>query len=423
MLKAYLTFLNAFFMFILMTKELLPEISIGLIGHVDHGKTTLVKALTGKWTMIHSEEVKRGITIKLGYASASIYKCTKCGKYSNKSRCKCKEEAKLLRQISFVDAPGHETLMAVMLSGTAIMDGAILIIAANEVCPQPQTAEHLMALKILGIKNILVVQNKVDLISKENALKNYKQIKEFVSETLGFEVPVIPVSAQRNVNVNLLVEAIQEYFPTPRRDETKDPLLLVARSFDINKPGTKIEKLLGGVLGGTIIQGKFKKSDEIELRPGLKREKKRGQVEWKPIITKVNSIACGKSLVNEKGPGGSVAVSTTLDPALTKSDAFVGNMVGVPGKLPAILDKLNLKPHLFDYVIGTKEKLKLEGFKQYEPLMLSIGTATTLGIIQSFGKTLKLNLKRPVCARKGDKVAIARQVQNRWHLIGYGVIL
>ncbi len=406
-----------------MTRELLPEISIGLVGHVDHGKTTLVKALTGKWTMTHSEEIKRGITIKLGYADATVYWCARCGTYTNKSRCKCGEEAKLIRQVSFVDAPGHETLMAVMLSGAAMMDAAILIVAANEICPQPQTAEHLMALKVLGIKNILVVQNKVDLVPKEKALENYRQIKKFITDVLGFEVPIIPVSAQRNVNVDLLVEAIQEYFPTPKRDETREPLMLVARSFDINKPGAKIEKLLGGVLGGTITQGKFKKFDDVELRPGLKAEKKSGQVEWKPIVTKINSIACGKSLVDEKGPGGSIAMSTTLDPALTKSDALVGNVVGVPGKLPPILDRLDLKVHLFDYVIGTKENLKLEPFKQYEPLMLNVGTATTVGIVQSVGKTMKLALRRPVCANKGDKVAIGRQVQNRWHLIGYGIVL
>ena len=84
------------------------------------------------------------------------------------------KNTKPVRKVSFVDAPGHETLMATMLSGAAIMDGAILIIAANEKCPQPQTEEHLMALNIMGIKNIVIVQNKIDLVSEEQALKNLR---------------------------------------------------------------------------------------------------------------------------------------------------------------------------------------------------------------------------------------------------------
>jgi translation initiation factor 2 subunit 3 len=146
-------------------------------------------------------------------------------------------------------------------------------------------------------------------------------------------------------------------------------------------------------------------------------------VEWKPIITTIQEIFCAGKPVTEKGPGGTLAFSTKLDPAITKADAFVGNVLGLPGKLPPVVETLALEPHLFEYVIGTKEKIKLEPFRQYEPLMLSVGTATTIGIIQQAGKTLKFNLKRPVCARKGQKVAIGRQVQNRWHLIGYGVVL
>src|SRR3989344_6331575 len=424
-----------------MTETKLPEINIGIVGHVDHGKTTLTYGITGKWTMAHSEELKRGITIKLGYADADIQKCSKCGAYTFETQaeprfggaqpqqvlaretCKCGGKAELVRKISIVDAPGHETLMAVMLAGAAIIDGAILVGAANEPVPQPQTAEHLMALKVLGIKNIIVVQNKVDTVTKDAAKENYAQIKKFVKDTLGFEVPIIPISGQRGANMDLLAEALQEFIPTPKRSTSEEPRMLVARSFDINKPGAEIEKLVGGVLGGAILSGKFKVGDKIELKPGIRFEKKGGQVEWKTVSTTITGISAGNQLVKEKGPGGSVAISTTLDPATTKQDAFVGAVVGAAGKVPAAAEKLDLKISLFDYVIGTKEKLKIEAFKQYEPLMISIGTATTVGIIQSAGKSLKLSLKRPVVAQKGDKVAIARQVQSRWHLIGFGVVL
>ncbi|MCK5261591.1 MAG: GTP-binding protein, partial [Thermoplasmatales archaeon] len=148
-----------------------PEVNIGMIGHVDHGKTTLTQRLTGKWTDEHSEELKRGISIRLGYADAAFYKCPNCDEpqcYTTNKTCPhCNSPCELLRVVSFVDAPGHETLMATMLSGAAIMDGAVLVIAANEQCPQPQTREHLTALEIAGTKNIVIVQNKIDLVSEK----------------------------------------------------------------------------------------------------------------------------------------------------------------------------------------------------------------------------------------------------------------
>src|SRR3989338_7046178 len=219
-----------------------PELNIGLVGHVDHGKSTLVQALTGKWTSMHSEELKRGITIRLGYADASFYKCDK-DHYGTKETCEtCKGKCTFLRKISFVDAPGHETLMATMLSGAAIMDAALLLVAANEKCPQPQTKEHLMALNITGIKNIIIVQNKIDLVSKEDALKNYKEIMEFIKNTIAKDAKVIPISAQHGINIDVLIQAIEELFPPPKRDRKKEPRMFVARSFDTNRPGTPIEK-------------------------------------------------------------------------------------------------------------------------------------------------------------------------------------
>ena len=123
-----------------------------MVGHVDHGKTTLTQALSGTWTDTHSEERKRGISIKLGYADTAFYKTSEGIHYSEGKHPEGdKGEGELLRVASFVDAPGHETLMAVMISGASIMDGALLLVAATEKCPQPQTREHLAALEIAGI--------------------------------------------------------------------------------------------------------------------------------------------------------------------------------------------------------------------------------------------------------------------------------
>jgi len=205
-----------------------PDVNIGIVGHVDHGKTSLTSTLTGKWTDTHSEEMRRGITIRLGYAEATVFKCSKCKgseAYGTTQKCiKCFSSCKPVRTISFVDAPGHETLMATVLSGAALMDGALLMVSANEKCPQPQTSEHLKALDIVGIKNIVVVQNKIDLVTEEEALKNYEEIKKFIKGSIAENAPIIPISAQREINIDVLLEAMEEKIPTPKRDKTKPPI-------------------------------------------------------------------------------------------------------------------------------------------------------------------------------------------------------
>ncbi|MBW3002162.1 translation initiation factor IF-2 subunit gamma [Candidatus Woesearchaeota archaeon] len=400
-----------------------PEISIGLIGHVDHGKTTLVKALTNKWTDTHSEEIKRGITIRLGYADMSIYKCTKCPEpecYNVTSKCKkCGGEAELLRKASLVDAPGHESLMATMICGANIMDGAILLIGANEECPQPQTQEHLMALEIMHIDKVIVVQNKIDLVSEEQAEKNYKQIKEFLKNTKYKDAPIIPISALHSINIDLLLQEIQKRFPTPERDLDKDPIMFVARSFDINKPGSAPEKIKGGVLGGAIKQGKLENGDEIEILPGYSI----GDKKWKPLKSKIASLMAGGASLDSVHPGGSMAAMTELDPSIVKSDQLVGSVVGKPGKLPPVWYNLKLETHLLDRVVGAKDKLIVEPIKKGEFLMLNVNSAATVGIVNEIGKKrVECTLKRPICAENEAKVTISRRVGQRWRLIGYGII-
>ena len=403
-----------------------PEVNIGMIGHVDHGKTTLTQRLTGKWTDEHSEELKRGISIKLGYADAAFFKCTKCNDpkcYCAKSKCpSCGSDTELLRVVSFVDAPGHETLMAIMLSGAAIMDGAVLVIAANEVCPQPQTREHLTALDIASIKNIVIVQNKIDLVSEKNAVKNYEQILKFVKGTCAEGSPIIPVSAHHDVNIDVLIKAMEEHIPTPKRDVDKPPLMYIARSFDINKPGVRPDKLKGGVIGGSLIQGVLKKGDKIEIAPGRRIETE-GRSSLDRITTDIDSLFTGGKSVTEASPGGLIAIGTYLDPARTKSDSFAGRVVGKPENLSDVLDSFDLTIHLLKRVVGTIEEKNVEPIKTNEPLMLTIGTATTVGIVSSAYKDkVSVNLKLPVCANEGQRIAISRRIDARWHLIGYGEI-
>ncbi|MBL7100603.1 MAG: translation initiation factor IF-2 subunit gamma [Nanoarchaeota archaeon] len=402
-----------------------PEVSIGLVGHVDHGKTTLTQCLSGRWTDKHSEEIKRGITIRLGYADAVFYKCPKCKPdcYVTSATCpNCKSKCKPLRKVSFVDAPGHETLMATMISGAAIMDGALLLVAANEPCPQPQTKEHLMALNIIGVKNIVIVQNKIDLVSEEEALKNYEQIKKFVKGTIAENAPIIPVSAQHDINISTVIEAIEEVIKIPKRVLNKTPLMFAARSFDVNKPGTKIENLIGGVLGGALKQGVFKIGDEIEIKPGLKKEKE-GKVVYQPITSKVVGLKTGGESVDQITPGGSVGMLTLLDPSIVKADSLAGNVVGLPGKLPKVWYEFDLEPHLLERVVGINDDLLVEAVKEREFLMLNANSSATIGVVDKISKNLfHVMLRIPVCCDNDDRITISRKLGDRWRLIGWGQI-
>ncbi|PSP57472.1 translation initiation factor IF-2 subunit gamma [Halobacteriales archaeon QS_1_67_19] len=401
-----------------------PEVNIGLVGHVDHGKTTLVQALSGEWTDQHSEEMKRGISIRLGYADATFRQCPDLDepeRYTVEETCPNGSESEPLRTVSFVDAPGHETLMATMLSGAAIMDGAVLVVSASEPVPQAQTEEHLMALDIIGIDNIVIAQNKIDLVDREQAEDNYRQIQEFVEGTVAEDAPVVPISAQQEVNIDLLIQAIEEEIPTPERDPDADPRMHVARSFDINRPGTTWDGLMGGVLGGSLVEGELTESETVELRPGREVEKG-GQTRWEPIETDVRSLQAGAETVDEVTPGGLLGVGTGLDPSLTKGDALAGQVAGTPGTLPPTWRQFTMEVDLLERLVGLDDE-DIDEISTGEPLMLTIGTATTVGSVTSAREgECEVTLKRPVCAPEGSKIAINRRIGARWRLIGVGTL-
>ncbi len=403
-----------------------PEMNIGTAGHVDHGKTTLVQALTGVWTAKHSEELKRGMTIKLGYAEGEIWYCEGAeppeAYQPFPENCPEGTVPKLLRKVSYVDAPGHEILMATMLSGAALMDGALLVIAANERCPQPQTREHFVALDIVGVHDLVVVQNKVDVVTPERARESYREIKEFLKGSFAENAPIIPVSALHRVNIDALLMAMEYFLPTPKRDPSKPPLMFIARSFDVNKPGTPVEELRGGVVGGALMQGVLRVGDEIEIAPGIRVEE-RGRVRYEPVVTEVVSLRFGELEVEEARPGGLVAVGTKLDPAITKADNLVGNVVGKPGQVPPVMNTLKIEYKMLERVVGTKELVKVPPMRQREIVMLTVGTAVTLGIITRLTRDeMEVALRRPVVAWDGARVAISRQVMGRWRLVGWGIV-
>ena len=402
-----------------------PEVNIGMVGHVDHGKTTLTQALSGTWTDTHSEERKRGISIKLGYADTAFYRTKKGDSYAMGKRPDGKDDdaKELLRAVSFVDAPGHETLMAVMISGSSIMDGALLLVAANEQCPQPQTREHLMALEIAGIENIVVVQNKIDLVSRERAIESHGEIKNFLKGTIAENAPIIPVSAHHDVNLDILIDAIEDTIPTPDLREKEDGLMYVARSFDINRPGTRPSKLKGGIIGGSVVSGNFSEGDAIVIAPGRKITEG-NKSHWEPIETKISSVQAGGLDLESVHAGGLCGIATPLDPCHTKSDNLSGQVMAKIGELPPVWETLDVTLNLLKQMVsGESDGENVRPLQPGEMLMLNSATATSVGVVSAVkGKDATLNLRLPICALAGSRITLSRRVGSRWRLIGHGII-
>ncbi|KAI5151082.1 translation initiation factor 2 subunit 3 [Enteropsectra breve] len=396
-------------------------INIGTIGHVAHGKTTIVRCISGTSTIKYKAELERNITINLGYANAKIYECDcpRPQKYgiSEKKCASCSVQPRLIRHVSFVDCPGHDVLMATMLSGTAIMDAAILLIAANEPCPQPQTTEHVFALEIMDLKNIVIIQNKIDTVKKEQALEQYDQIKDFL-KTSNVDGPIVPASGQFNVNIDAILDFIVNSIPVPERDLEAKPKMVIIRSFDINKPGTKVEDLNGGVIGGSLVAGVLRVGDEIEVKPGIVR-KENGKFICQPFVTTITSLKAEKCALDEVVPGGLIGVGTEMDPSYCKSNWLVGMVMGLKGSLPPIYYRITVEFTLFEKTVAQSK----EDLKENENLLLNVGSRT-VGCIASEIKadTAVFDLNKPCCCEAGERIAISRKVKNNWRLIGYAVI-
>ncbi|CAN1323892.1 Eukaryotic translation initiation factor 2 subunit gamma [Linum perenne] len=334
-------------------------INIGTIGHVAHGKSTVVKAISGVQTVRFKNELERNITIKLGYANAKIYKCEdeRCPRPDcYKAYGSGKEDSpacdvpgfenarmKLLRHVSFVDCPGHDILMATMLNGAAIMDGALLLIAANETCPQPQTSEHLAAIEIMRLKHIIILQNKVDLVQESVAQNQHETIQQFIKGTVAEDAPVVPISAQLKYNIDAVCEYIVKKIPVPERDFTLPPNMIVIRSFDVNKPGYEVDDIKGGVAGGSILKGVLKVNQVVEVRPGIVVKDENGNIKCTPIYTRIVSLYAEQNELQFAVPGGLIGVGTTMDPTLTRADRLVGQVLGQTGSLPEVFVELEVK--------------------------------------------------------------------------------
>lgn len=376
-----------------------------------------------------------------------------------------------------------------MLNGAAVMDAALLLIAGNEACPQPQTSEHLAAVEIMRLANIIILQNKVDLVKPADASMQFEQvrfvpaflpppspfscscywcrlrryfpcfnptlplssptpshhptlllftpntqIRKFVAGTVADSSPIIPISAVKKFNIDVVCEYLVNRIPIPPRDFTSSPRLIVIRSFDVNKPGELVEDLKGGVAGGSILQGVLKLGDQIEVRPGIVTKDAEGNVKCVPIFSQITSLFAEHNELEFAVPGGLIGVGTRIDPTLTRADRLVGQVLGLRGQLPDVFTEVEISYYLLRRLLGVKtqdggKQAKVQKLAAKEILMVNIGSTATggkvLGLREDVGKRedyAKILLTQPVCTQEGEKIALSRRVDKHWRLIGWGQI-
>ncbi|MEV4439514.1 elongation factor Tu [Streptomyces sp. NPDC049577] len=370
-----------------------PHVNIGTIGHIDHGKTTLTAAITKVLHDAHPdlnpftpfedidkapEERQRGITISIAHVE-----------YQTESR-----------HYAHVDCPGHADYVKNMITGAAQMDGAILVVAATD-GPMPQTKEHVLLARQVGVPYIVVALNKTDMVDDEEILELVEmEVRELLSEYEfpGDDLPVVKVSALKALegdaewgqSVRDLMQAVDEYIPEPKRDVDKPFLMPIEDVFTITGRGT--------VVTGRIERGVLNVNQEVEII-GIHPEK---------VKTTVTGIEMFRKLLDEGRAGENVGL---LLRGIKREDVERGQCIIKPG---------TVTPHTeFEgqaYILSKEEGGRhTPFFKNYRP-QFYFRTTDVTGVVELPEGTemvmpgdntrMKVTLIQPIAMEEGLKFAI-----------------
>ncbi len=408
-----------------------PIVNIGMIGHVSNGKSTVTKCLTGIATQKHSDEKKRNITIKMGYANAKIFKCSECdepecyastGEDVETMTCKhCESEMELVNHISICDVPGHNSFMTAMMNGTSVMDYTILIESAmNKDFPAPQTTEHLLCTNISKIPNVACCLNKLDIIKKSDATVLMEKLKSTLIGTQAEGSPLIPISATMGLNIDVLLQVLANLKPKDK-DYEQNGVMFIVRSFNINKCGTTVQDLKGGVVGGSIIKGHFKIDDDVIVKPGYITKNKDGTSRFKyfPIKTKINSINSEKTNLELAVSGGLIGVGMDIDCGLSANDGLVGSIL-----MSESYEKESI------YKVYEELELEFEKFRDSEVklnmnVLININSSNCKGKVKHIdGSNIKVELlDKPVCVKQGDFCTMSSYENEIIRIMGRGKVM
>jgi len=400
-----------------------PIINIGCLGSVSDGKSTLVAKLSGIKTQRHSDELKRNITIHQGYGNLKIFERKDYDEIEYHTTDSTGDppdigDYKLVNHISFVDCPGHQELIQTMLSSIVLMDGAIIVVAVNQPLSQkPQLIQHLAAAKLGKITKIIVCMNKIDLVSKDILKERKIELDKMLAEYDIKPYAIIPTCFNKKIGMKYLIKAMLELFnPTEYIEKVfENPIFRISRSFDINKGGTNWNEVAGGVIGGSLFNGKLAINDKIEIRPGQVSKGKDGKYICKPIITTIMSIKTDTTDLSEIIPGGLIGIRTDMDPYYCKNNGLSGQVLGKIGTLPEIFTEITLKVTIitsFGFIWSPKIN---------DIIMLQIGTK------MSECKLIKINnqdytfvLNKPICITNNQHIIICYNINKILRIVGEG---
>lgn len=395
------------------TIEKQPFITISTQGRVANGKTSLITKLTGVNPMKFKKEAEKDMTIKLGYTNCKFYKCPNCPApycYQNSEICEqCTTDTELVLHVSFVDSPGHSDLQTTALSGASNVDFSLLVVAAN--CQEdPETNEHYKANKILGLSDkTFIIHNKIDLIDREQAYEHYDKLKQ----TYGIKY-IIPMCAQFGFGINYLIQFLVERIGNPIDttflNKINQPLKAsIIRSFDVNKVGSSVDKLVGAIVGGTIKTGCVKIGDKVKIVPGIIHNGIS-----KPLIARITSLKTENSPLDVAYPGGLIGFGLSLDPNLSKEDKLVGNfIVGVDDNSYKIFKKAKISYNKYS------EDVELKNGDYCIIMLGSTKRNAKITSINSIKKELSFETSMDMAGYKNDRMVLTKEN----HILMYGNII
>lgn len=407
-----------------------PVLNVGCVGHVAHGKSTVVYDLTGVRTQKHSNEFERGITINIGYANLRIYRNKTTGKLISSNTALDNQNLILCKHYSFVDCPGHQAYMATMVSGTETINVALMLIAASEKIPQPQTISHINVLSHTDIENIAILFNKIDLLTDEQQVDNIlEQLDEFIKSKSKLHLKsIIPISAQKKINTDKILDYLVSVPNINMSDQINQPFRMsILRSFNINRINMSIDDLKGGVVGGSIKSGYISEGDWIIIKPGIVLKNKNRWI-CRPIISKVKTIQSDSTSLITAYPGGLVALGLDCDPAICKNNDLFGNKIYK-------LDQTNFNDLIKCNNLAVNFSIKIEYLKPksecgtISEIYLLINSSPIKGEIigpievDSFGNDIFRVVSEKPFASDSSKISILHKVATSTELFATGVIV
>ncbi|RSU04754.1 selenocysteine-specific translation elongation factor [Vagococcus fessus] len=355
---------------------MMSNIVIGTAGHIDHGKSTLIKTLTGIETDKTKEEKLRGMSINLGFAYFDL---------PNGER------------VGVVDVPGHEKFIKNMLAGSAGLNLVLLVIDANEGI-MPQTREHMDILTLLGVKEFIIVLTKVDTVDEDLMMLVKEDIEQQLEGTVLEDAPVVEVDSISGTGIPTLLDTIAKKCETIEPTKaTGQPRLNIDRSFSLKGFGT--------IVTGTLLEGELHVGDDVIIYP-------------QEIKTRVRSLQVHEQDEEMSGPGKRTAINLTN---VTLEDVSRGDVLTTKDNV-TVSWMLNVKINLLPSAT--------EGLKLWDRVRLGIGTTETFARVVPLGVEqleageegfVQLRLEEQVVARDGDRFII--RSYSPVHTIGGGVIL